>query len=73
MSAEELEPVEIAKMPATQEDSAKERDKNQPAGTPNDKLSAVYDIPVQLAAVLGRTSMPGLFMSTSRQVMPACL
>lgn len=27
-------------------------------GLPADRLAAVYDVPVQLAAVLGRTSMP---------------
>jgi flagellar motor switch protein FliN/FliY len=28
------------------------------SGPPAERLSAVYDIPVQLAAVLGKTSMP---------------
>lgn len=27
-------------------------------GHPHEELSAVYDVPVQLAAVLGKTSMP---------------
>jgi len=37
-------------------------DESPPAAAPErpagDRLSAVYDIPVQLAAVLGKTSMP---------------
>ncbi len=31
---------------------------NEAAGITADRLNAVYDIPVQLAAVLGKTSMP---------------
>jgi len=31
---------------------------NDTSGITSDRLNAVYDIPVQLAAVLGKTSMP---------------
>ncbi len=38
--------------------AAEERRPAAAVAPPADRLSAVYDVPVQLSAVLGRTSMP---------------
>jgi flagellar motor switch protein FliN/FliY len=48
-------PMTHTDLPATLE----EPEADPPAGQPSvEQLSAVYDIPVQLAAVLGKTTMP---------------
>lgn len=47
-----VEPAKPAALAMTEGPPAGER------STAGDRLSAIYDIPVQLAAVLGKTSMP---------------
>jgi flagellar motor switch protein FliN len=48
-------PVEFNDLQAAAEQEAESR---PPEDTGGDRLRAVYDVPVQVSAILGRTSMP---------------
>ena len=59
MSEDEAEPVGTDAIPvASEEPAIVEDDGQNDAAQVNERMSAVYDIPMQLAAVLGKASMP---------------
>lgn len=51
-------PKETELQPVSNEASAREVGAHPPEPSGPERLSAVYDVPVQLSAVLGRTTMP---------------